>query len=333
MCTNYYSAFKIVIITNQIADGYQPIPTLSTNPSVHVSFSGKSRNNPIGNPSRPMTRSPVDFRQGRRASDTGLVAQGILSHSENIAFNSQRLHEVCKAKGFLELHLLQKEAANLSLQYQSYIPQEELNVRQREHSQFQTTPIGTNSDCSSFLTTPYEEFGNVNKAIIKISSDISSYAGTMRNDLLKSENCEIVANGSNVKTDLQSITPTNCIPKPPLQQQLMQHRLHQLSTSIRGTTDVQSRTFRAEKRQILQKQTALEACLSRRQMLRQQSYKIAQNQQVLPPLPSLPTEVLSAEETQDFATISPKQLGYRSTENQSSWNGMNHNHTVLLTLR
>lgn len=275
-----------------------------------------------------MTRSPVDFRQGRRASDTGLVAQGILSHSENVAFNSQRLHEVCKAKGFLELHLLQKEAANLSLQYQSYIPQEELNVRQREHNQFQTTPIGTSTDCS-FLSAPYEEFGNVNKALIKISSDISSYAGNMRNDLLKSENCEIATNSSNAKTDPQSITSTNCIPKPPLQQQLMQHRLHQLSTSIRSTTDVQSRTFRAEKRQILQKQTALEACLSRRQMLRQQSYKIAQNQPVLPPLPLPTREVLSAEENQDFPKISPKQLGYRSNENQSSWNGMNHNHTVV----
>lgn len=240
-----------------------------------------------------------------------------------MAFNSQRLHEVCKAKGFLELHLLQKEAANLSLQYQSYIPQEELNVRQREHSQFQTTPIGTSNDCSSLslFQAPYEDFGNVNRAIIKISSDISSYAGSLRNDLMNTENCETASNVYSAKAELPSIASTNCISKPPLQQQLLHHRLHQLSTTIRSTTDVQSRTFRAEKRQILQKQTALEACLSRRQMLRQQSYKIAQNQQVLPPLP-LP-EVLSTDEQFDFPTISPKQLSQRTTESQLPWNSNN----------
>lgn len=295
----------------------------STNPSVHVSLSGKSntRNTATGNSCR-LSRSPVDFRQGRRASDTGLVAQGISSQSDNVAFNSQRLHEVCKAKGFLELHLLQKEAANLSLQYQSYIPQEELNVRQREHNQFQTTPLGASNDCNGFLHAPYEDFGNVNRAIIKISSDISSYAGTMRNDLLNTENGDAATNFSSVKAESQTIASANCVSKPPLQQQLMQHRLHQLSSSIRST-DVQGRTFRAEKRQILQKQTALEACLSRRQMLRQQSYKIAQNQQVLPPLP-LTNEVLTNEENLDFSAISTKPSSYRSIENQSTWNGLNH---------
>ena len=38
-----------------------------------------------------------------------------------IAFNSQRLHEVCKAKGVLELHLLQKEASQLKTQYQANV--------------------------------------------------------------------------------------------------------------------------------------------------------------------------------------------------------------------
>lgn len=66
-------------------------------------------------------------REGRRASD-GLVAQGILqSKTEHpmmdatIAFNSQRLHEVCKAKGVLGLHLLQKEASQLKTQYQANV--------------------------------------------------------------------------------------------------------------------------------------------------------------------------------------------------------------------
>lgn len=258
-----------------------------------------------------MTRSPVDFRQGRRASDTGLVAQGILSQNESVAFNSQKLHEACKSKGFLELHLLQKEAANLSLQYQSYIPQEELNVRQREHSQFQATPLGISNEFNSLFQAPYDDFGNVNRAIIKISSDISSYAGSLRNDLMNTENSETASSLSSLEAESQSLAFTNCMSKPPLH-----HRLHQLSTSIRSTTEVQHRSFRAEKRQILQKQTALETCISRRQILRQQSYKIAQNQQVLP-------EVLSTDEKFDFSTIS-KQLGPKATESQLSWKSDSH---------
>lgn len=79
---------------------------------------------------RSATRSPIDFREGRRASD-GLVAQGIHSHSEyplnaSVAFNSQRLHEACKAKGVLELHLLQKEAAQLQTQYKANVPLDEM---------------------------------------------------------------------------------------------------------------------------------------------------------------------------------------------------------------
>ena len=95
---------------------YRPITSSSTihHPCVYVSMSGKSpcsflRNNPIGHYTskgtcRAVTRSPVDFREGRRASD-GLVAQGLSNQVDNslnsVAFNSQRLHEACKAKGVL----------------------------------------------------------------------------------------------------------------------------------------------------------------------------------------------------------------------------------------
>uniref|UniRef100_A0A182M8H8 non-specific serine/threonine protein kinase n=1 Tax=Anopheles culicifacies TaxID=139723 RepID=A0A182M8H8_9DIPT len=94
---------------------------------------------------RSITRSPVDFREGRRASD-GLVTQGLVHASENplnspVAFNSQRLNETCKAKGVLELHLLQKEAAQLKVKYQANVPQDELNVRQLQHSQFRVNPL------------------------------------------------------------------------------------------------------------------------------------------------------------------------------------------------
>lgn len=262
---------------------YHPTVTSTSaiHPCVYVSMSGKTpcsflRNNPIGHPTcRAVTRSPVDFRQGRRASD-GLVAQGILNQVDNttgtVAFNSQRLHEVCKAKGVLELHLLQQEAASLSSQYQSYVPQEELNVRQREHSQFHITPMRTSNDPNIIYGYKYEDSSYFNKPV----------NGMMKNDLLKHENSDMSGNkymAMNIKSEPQAVqspqTPGS-IQKPPLQQQLMQHRL--------------------QKRQILQKQGALETCLSRRQMLRQQSYKIAQSQQILPPLPF----PLSEKESEDL---------------------------------
>ena len=63
--------------------------------------------------------------EGRRASD-GLVTQGLVHASDHplnspVAFNSQRLNETCKAKGVLELHLLQKEAAQLKVKYQANV--------------------------------------------------------------------------------------------------------------------------------------------------------------------------------------------------------------------
>lgn len=255
--------------------------TSNAHPCVYVSLSGKTpcsflRNNPIGHPTcRAVTRSPVDFRQGRRASD-GLVAQGLANQVDNntnsVAFNSQRLHEACKAKGVLELHLLQQEAASLSSQYQSYVPQEELNVRQREHSQFYVTPIKSVNEQNTILFQcgyKYEDMCYYNKTV---NGDVSSYVGMMKNnDYGKLENGEL-AKQMSMKSDGQSSQQQGSAQKPPLQQQLMQHRLLQ------------------QKRQILQKQGAMETCLSRRQMLRQQSYKMAQNQQILPPLPFPLTE-------------------------------------------
>lgn len=258
----------------------------------------------MGNPTcRAVTRSPVDFRLGRRASD-GLVAQGILNQADNsmnsIAFNSQRLHEACKAKGFLELHLLQQEAASLSSQYQSHVPQEELNVRQREHSQFHVTPIraAANSDHNAILLQCGYKYDDMYmKSVSGISLDISNYVGMMKNEL--NENAEL--NGckflSNVKGgDQQGMS------KPPLQQQLMQHRLLQ------------------QKRQILQKQGAMEASLSRRQMLRQQSYKMAQNQQVLPPLPF----PLSEKESEDL-------LAFQQIVENPDAPGLNPSHLLKTT--
>lgn len=205
-------------------------------------------------------------REGRRASD-GLVAQGIFhAQSEQplnstVAFDSQRLHEACKAKGVLELHLLQKEAAQLKTQYQANVPVDEMNVRQIQHSQFHVSPKAQNN--KNHYDGNYMGGGVGMKhadAYFGKAGDLATFIGYCgKNDMNKIE----------IIRDLNKIAAEQPSPlqKPPLQQQLMQHRLLQ------------------QKRQILQKQVAMENGLSRRQMLRQQSYKIAQQQQILPPLP------------------------------------------------
>lgn len=213
----------------------QRSPLHKHNPLVHMS-SYKS--------ARGLTRSPVDFREGRRASD-GLVAQQVVSTAANgvVAFNSQKLNESCKAKGVLELHLVQREAQRLQSQYPPREPPEEVTQRQKQHNQY-LQPRG-----SKRISLP----------------DNFSY--------------------------------TNPASEPLQLQTAMQHRLLQ------------------QKRQILQKQCAMSHqspnssvettshSLSRRQMLRQASYKIAQQQQVLPPLPPLPLSETESKDLMAFQAI------------------------------
>ncbi|XP_045499942.1 serine/threonine-protein kinase SIK2 [Colias croceus] len=234
-----------------------------------------ARHNPLNyqsankNCTRAITRSPVDFREGRRASD-GLVAQQAAQADEtqknSLAFNSQKLNENCKAKGVLELHLVQKEAQKLKTQYQSTIPAEEMTQRQIQHNQFAAT-----------FTPHYLDTKNPTPKRISLPESFN-YSSTS----------PPMPASPKMVTQLQDSTELHGSQgsKPPLQQQLMQHRLFQ------------------QKRQLLQKQMTppnlpvhemsalhnIQVGLSRRQMLRQQSYKIAQQQQVLPPLPLTESE-------------------------------------------
>lgn len=96
------------------------------NPLVHMSSFKTARG---------LTRSPVDFREGRRASD-GLVAQQVADSGSVVAFNSQKLSENCKAKGVLELHLVQREAQRLQSQYQAREPPDEISQKQKQHNQY-----------------------------------------------------------------------------------------------------------------------------------------------------------------------------------------------------
>lgn len=97
--------------TDKVLNDHVIISTSSIHPGVYVSNSGRSglvsRNNPlvymssVKSGARQITRSPVDFREGRRASD-GLVAQQANqpeSTSNVVAFNSQRLKDNRKSKG------------------------------------------------------------------------------------------------------------------------------------------------------------------------------------------------------------------------------------------
>ncbi|CAG4952724.1 unnamed protein product [Colias eurytheme] len=234
-----------------------------------------ARHNPLNyqsankNCTRAITRSPVDFREGRRASD-GLVAQQAAQADEtqknSLAFNSQKLNENCKAKGVLELHLVQKEAQKLKTQYQSTIPAEEMTQRQIQHNQFAAT-----------FTPHYLDTKNPTPKRISLPESFN-YSSTSPPMPASPKMVSQLQESSELHGSQGS--------KPPLQQQLMQHRLFQ------------------QKRQLLQKQMTppnlpvhemsalhnIQVGLSRRQMLRQQSYKIAQQQQVLPPLPLTESE-------------------------------------------
>ncbi|KAK3107528.1 hypothetical protein FSP39_016792 [Pinctada imbricata] len=74
---------------------------------------------------RSQTRSPVNFREGRRASD-GLVAQGI------IAFR-QRLNERMRAQGMVELR---QEHNVLQQMYQNNMTTEEILAVQKQHAEY-----------------------------------------------------------------------------------------------------------------------------------------------------------------------------------------------------
>lgn len=201
------------------------------------------------------------YREGRRASD-GLVAKGIFqSQSEmlvnpDIAFNSQKLHEACKAKGVMELHLLQKEVDQLKNQYQTNTTPDEINIRQIQHNRFHISPNTSSPEINPIYSSGSRESGNSYGK----TGDLLFFSPNNKTDAAKLEAMRSFED--NGQKQAQTI-----LQKPPLQQQLMQHRLLQ------------------QKRQILQKQVALENNIIRRQMLRQQSYKIAQQQQILPPLP------------------------------------------------
>ncbi|CAH1112823.1 unnamed protein product [Psylliodes chrysocephalus] len=240
--------------SEQVLTSASAISSLSTHYT--ISSSGVlQKYNPLSHMSsfkttRGITRSPVDFREGRRASD-GLVAQQVADSSRVVAFNSQKFTEKRKAKGVLDMHLVQRDTQRLQTpQYPVRDTPEEVTPRQNQY--LQPRP-------NKRISLP-DNFNYTNPG---------------------------------VETAVQLQTA-------------MQHRLLQ------------------QKRQILQKQCAMSHqpapvpnletphALARRQMLRQASYKIAQQQPVLPPLP------LSESESKDLMAFQALVEG-----SGESWNVVN----------
>lgn len=162
---------------------------------------------------------------------------------------------------------MQKEAAQLNSKYQANIPPDEMTVRQIQHNQFHVNPTTKAVDIASVYCTikPHtqNDLNGLGGYYTKNAGDL-----VMPYVSLKHDNFDLTSTTNPSSRQYKTETTTaQQIQKPPLQQQLMQHRLLQ------------------QKRQIFQKQVAMETALTRRQMLRQHSYKIAQQQQILPPLP------------------------------------------------
>lgn len=131
-CTTNEKKLEPVLISSTAftAHNYPLTPRATFNvhgPLVHMSSLKTTRN---------ITRSPVDFREGRRASD-GLVAQQVADATNGVvAFNSQKFSEKTKAKGVLDMHLVQREAQRLQSQYPTRDPPEEMSQRQKQHNQY-----------------------------------------------------------------------------------------------------------------------------------------------------------------------------------------------------
>ncbi|XP_046382873.1 uncharacterized protein LOC124153627 [Ischnura elegans] len=311
----------------------------------HHHSSGKPllvRHNPLLS-NRNATRSPVDFREGRRASD-GLVAQGGSNGGVGggpggcVAF-SQRLHEAGRARGQVELHLVRQEHRALRSRYQTCVPVEERARRQSQHTRYQREHSETVNPVDR-PPLPKRISLPENFAFTAASGQSSNWSprgvisGNVESD--PSANAGGAGGVSSVPSALAGGPGVSLLGGKPLalQQQLMQHRLLQ------------------QKRQILQKQGAFQQgsttlsniggsggsgmsggngvlagggvdstaansglILNRRHMVRQASYKLAQQTQILPPLPiesSVTAQAgisSSAHSDLSFHTIAEDRLG------------------------
>uniref|UniRef100_A0A1A9X5L2 non-specific serine/threonine protein kinase n=1 Tax=Glossina brevipalpis TaxID=37001 RepID=A0A1A9X5L2_9MUSC len=230
----------------------------SNNSCMYMSPSVTSTTSMLSTKSNPYTdkRSPIHFREGRRASD-GLVAQGLTGAAGPLhngsSYGSYR-YDIHKRNGWLELQQLQREALTLKNKFRSNLPLDELNNCQFQHSQFYTLsnrlPLELQQAYAQHqhLENYTDKNGTLHPSLIhylRFDGGGNSYVGSLpRHEGML----------------YHQLSTTAMVPlqKPPLQQQLLQHRLLQ------------------QKRQLFQKQYALETHLTRQQhILRDHAYKMA----------------------------------------------------------
>ncbi|XP_067638545.1 serine/threonine-protein kinase par-1 isoform X2 [Eurosta solidaginis] len=212
-------------------------------------------------------RSPIHFREGRRASD-GLVAQGLVNSTtilnSGVGYGSYR-YDIQKPYCWLELQQLQREVVSLESKYRSNkVPLDDGGVYQFQNSQFYAIPNRLPLD----LHQQFIQMPNVPRTP-HLVRPIHSLDGVdvptplLNNMRIDAYSLPMAASARGDMTLLCNMNPL-ALQRQPLQQQLLQHRLLQ------------------QKRQLLQKQYALESHISRQQhLIREQSYKIVQPQQVV----------------------------------------------------
>uniref|UniRef100_A0A1B0BCU1 non-specific serine/threonine protein kinase n=1 Tax=Glossina palpalis gambiensis TaxID=67801 RepID=A0A1B0BCU1_9MUSC len=239
----------------------------SNNSCMYMSPSVTSTTSMLSTKSNPYTdkRSPIHFREGRRASD-GLVAQGLTGAAGPLhngsSYGSYR-YDIHKRNGWLELQQLQREALTLKNKFRSNLPLDELNNCQFQHSQFYTLsnrlPLELQQAYAQHqhLENYTDKNGALHPSLIhylRFDGGGNSYVGSLpRHEGML----------------YHQLSTTAMVPlqKPPLQQQLLQHRLLQ------------------QKRQLFQKQYALETHLTRQQhILRDHAYKMATHPPTLIPV-------------------------------------------------
>lgn len=236
-------------------------------------------------PDRSQNSSPVNFREGRRASD-GLMTQGV------IAFR-QRLQDSMKAKGMTELRT---EQMNLPEMFQSGMNDQvkqyydRINSRQWSLDE-QPSPPQRPRLLAKRMSLPSETFDLQPHRLLALKqsmmverhlgSPTSSQEEVASGDLYSLKSCEYQAQNK------------------PLQQQLLQHRLQQKRQIWQKQAQIhhqfQQMQLDPQQQQLMTPQYPPMAYnpqlahqpqmnMVRPQVNRQSSYKLAQQQTVMPPL-------------------------------------------------
>ncbi|KAH8294479.1 hypothetical protein KR018_011751 [Drosophila ironensis] len=269
-------------------------------------------------------RSPIHFREGRRASD-GLVAQGLLNSGSQLGtsrvYGSYR-YEQAKRQGWLELQHLQQEAAHVHAHFHHHHPQV---YPHHPHTQ----SYGLEELCQ-FPNGQFYPLPSKHHALLMLPHP-HHYNHTLYQPPL------LPVDGAAASGDLYGLgcyrpppPPPGIYPhhplgggvgggmsmspmqKPPLQQQLLQHRLLQ------------------QKRQLFQKQYALENQLSGRYHPHPQQHPHPHNYghpSHAPPSPALDSDL--TDELDELALLERPRNGTPRLQHSMTFSQMNLKTTYI----